>query len=173
MQVMKEKVKFNDVVSFEDVRCLGFGVRLVSLSLFSWSADFLFGLGCLDKHLEMESVMGVEYSTICHMIKCPCKWGDFGGISPILSCDPRVFQWPYRCCCPDCHVEIHTPTKVETLKRIHLNYRLQYLKDSQALSTVPVPLGLLRCHFVNLIRILFCHGPLMMPGAQGVGGVIS
>lgn len=33
MQVMKEKVKFNDVVSFEDVRCLGFGVRLVSLSL--------------------------------------------------------------------------------------------------------------------------------------------
>ena len=35
MQVMKEKVKFNDVVSFEDVRCLGFGVRLVSLSLLS------------------------------------------------------------------------------------------------------------------------------------------
>ena len=27
----------------------GFGVRFVSLSLLSWSADFLFGLGCLDK----------------------------------------------------------------------------------------------------------------------------
>ena len=103
------------------------------------------------------------------MIKCPCKLGDFGCNSLLLGCDHRAFQWP-TLKFPE------MPTEVETLKRIHLNYRLQYLKDSKALSTVSVPLGLLRCHVdhvVKLFRILFCHGPSMMPGdPQGGKGVM-
>ena len=167
VQVMKEKVKFNDVVSFEDVRCLGFGVRLVSLSLLSAAWTIIL-------RWSQSWVLQIQPYVIWSSVRV--NWVIFAGNSPILGCDPRVFQWPYSCFCPGCHVEIHTPTEVETLKRIHLNYRLQYLKDSPALSTVPSCRRAVGVVALSFCRLGYCSatGPRWCQGIlSSWGGVVS